>query len=188
MCAHIKFAWPAVGTCNKKTKCMNCAYVEHTHTGTHSLTHTQAHSHTHTLTPTQSQLAAKPIKLRLKRTVKHKNMHAMQWSVHTHTPTHLHTCTVFSLDLSGKLKAISLANKLKANCKRSQKLIAIFLCLILQMGEQSSNGNGSSGASSAAQSGPDFDALRKACNARLSNSSHPEGTTATTTKRTVYRA
>lgn len=45
----------------------------------------------------------------------------------THTHSRTNTCTVFSLDLSGKLKAISPANKLKANCKRSQKLIAIFL-------------------------------------------------------------
>lgn len=39
------------------------------------------------------------------------------------------------------------------------------------MGEQSNNSSdGSSGSNSAAESGNDFDALRAACNARLSSS------------------
>lgn len=44
------------------------------------------------------------------------------------------------------------------------------------MGEQSSNDSSSSAGSGAAQTGPDFEALRRACNERLSsNSSHPPG-------------
>lgn len=41
------------------------------------------------------------------------------YELHTHTHTLRRLHAVFSLDLSPKLKAISLANKLKANCKLS---------------------------------------------------------------------